>query len=122
VPALVDRRVDLPPTAKIHRVHVTLTRATTSDQPIQNAAVVAEEMVRWLRDIDGFEGMLMVSREGESIGLVFWASKEVALRNQTIRKQFRERMLSVAGVKLEESVDYELMFAAIADRVRDFSG
>jgi len=79
-------------------------------------------MVRWLRDIDGFEGMLMVSREGESIGLVFWASKDVALRNQTIRKQFRERMLSVAGVKLEESVDYELMFAAIADRVRDFSG
>lgn len=103
-------------------MYVSVTRATTSDQPIENATIVAEEMVRWLRDIDGFEGMLMVSREGESIGLVFWASKDVALRNQTIRQQFRERMLSVAGVKLEESVDYEVTYASLGERLRDVSG
>src|SRR3954470_11292145 len=100
---------------------VTMTPATTSDQPIENATIVAEEMVRWLRDIDGFEGMLMVSREGESIGLVFWASKDVAVRNQTMRQQFRERMLSVAGVKLEESVDYEVTYASLGKLFRDFT-
>jgi hypothetical protein len=27
----------------------------TSDQPIENATVVAEEMLRWLREIEGFK-------------------------------------------------------------------
>jgi hypothetical protein len=100
---------------------VTVTRATTSDQPIENATIVAEEMARWLRDIDGFEGMLMLSREGTSIGLAFWATEEVARRNQVPRQQFRERMLSVAGVEIEESVDYQVTYASLGERLRSGS-
>src|SRR4051812_21349330 len=100
---------------------VTMTRATTSDQPIENATVVAEEMARWLRDIDGFEGMLMLSREGTSIGLAFWESEEAARKNQVPRRQFRERMLSVAGVEIEESVDYQVTYASLGERLRSGS-
>jgi len=45
-------------------VHVTLTRVSTGDQPISTATIVGEEMHRWLRDLEGFEGFLMPSREG----------------------------------------------------------
>jgi hypothetical protein len=64
-------------------VHVSLTRAT----------IAAEERHRWLRDIEGFRGMLMLSREGTTLGLTFWESEEI--------------------------VDYELMFARLGPLLTD---
>jgi hypothetical protein len=94
-------------------VHVTLTRATTSDQPIENATIVAEEMLRWLDDIDGFEGFLMLSREGTSVGLSFWESREVAEQHRVARMEFIGRMTSAAGVEVQEIVDYDVTFARL---------
>lgn len=100
-------------------MYVTLTRVKTSDQPIENATIVAEEMERWLRDIDGFEGFLMLSREGTTVGLTFWESREVAQRHSVVRKQFLDRMTSVAGVEVEERVDYDVTFAHLGQLVID---
>jgi hypothetical protein len=99
-------------------MYVSLTRVSTSDQPIENATIVAEEMVTWLRGIDGFEGFLMLSREGTTLGLAFWKSREIAEHHRVIRAEFLERMTSVAGVQVEEVLDYEVTFAdlqALAD-------
>ena len=98
-------------------MHVSLTRVKTSDQPIENATIVGEELARWLRDIDGFEGILMLSRPGTSIGLTFWVSREVAEHHLTARRQFIERMTSVAGVEIEEIVDYQVMHADLGPRL-----
>jgi hypothetical protein len=103
-----------PPPPEENRVHVTLTRVATGDQPVANATIVGEEMHRWLRDMEGFEGMLLLSRKGETLGFAFWASREAAERNSTLRTQFVERMASVAGVEILERVDYELTFAELA--------
>ena len=92
---------------------VTSTRVNTSDQPIENARIVAQEMVRWLRDIDGFEGFLMLSREGTTVGMGFWESREAAERQRVLRTQFIERISSVVGVEIEEMVEYEVMFAEL---------
>jgi hypothetical protein len=92
-------------------VHVSVTRVSTSDQPIENATIVAEEMLRWLREIDGFAGILMLSREGTTLGLTFWENREVAERHRVARREFIHRITSVAEVELEEMVDYELTFA-----------
>jgi hypothetical protein len=94
-------------------MHVSLTRVTTGEQPIANATIVGEELARWLRDIDGFEGIVMLSREGESVGLTFWRSREVAETHLQARMEFIERMTSVAGVKIEEIVPYQVMFAEL---------
>jgi hypothetical protein len=102
-------------------MYVSLTRAKTSDQPIENATIVAEEMLSWLRDIDGFEGFLMISREGSSIGLTFWESREVAEKHRVARQEFRERMLSVADVDIEEVVEYTVTFAQLGERLRSFT-
>lgn len=92
---------------------VTCTRVSTSDQPIENATIVAQEMMTWLRDIEGFEGFLMLSREGTTVGMSFWESREAAERHRIVRMQFIERISSVAGVEIEEMVDYELTFAEL---------
>jgi hypothetical protein len=92
---------------------VSMTRARTSDQPIENATIVAEEMVRWLREIEGFHGMVMLSREGSSVGVTFWESRDVAEKHKVARMQFIERMLSVADVELEEILEYDVTFADV---------
>ena len=88
-------------------------RVTTHDQPIENATIVAEEMHTWLRDIEGFKGFLMLSREGSTIGLTFWENREVAEKHRVARTRFVERMTSVAGVTIEERFDYEVTFAEL---------
>ncbi len=96
---------------------VTLTRVKTSDQPVENATIVAEEMERWLCDLQGFEGFVVLSGDDTSIGLTFWDSREVAERYAAIRSEFRERMLKIAGVEIEEVVDYHVAYAKLSDRV-----
>jgi hypothetical protein len=94
-------------------VYVSLTRVSTSDLPIENATIVAQEMIRWFRETEGFEGLLFLSREGTTLGLTFWESRELAERHRVSRMQFRDRMASAAGVQVEETVDYEVTFADI---------
>jgi hypothetical protein len=100
-------------------VHVTLTRVKTSDQPIGNATIVAEEMERWLRDIDGFEGMLLLSREGTTLGLTFWESREIAEAHRPVRMEFLHRMMAIVGAEIEEIVDYDVTFARLGRLTSD---
>jgi hypothetical protein len=99
-----------------------MTRVSTSDQPIENATIVAEEMERWLRDIDGFQGFLMLSREGTTLGVAFWESREAAERNRVLRMEFISRVSSVVGVQIEESVEYDVMFARLGPLLANFTG
>ena len=94
-------------------MHVTVTRVSTGDQPIENATIVAEEMHRWFRDMEGFKGFLMLSREGTTLSITFWESSEVAERSRAPRDQFRSRITTVAGVEVEEVADYRLMFGQL---------
>jgi hypothetical protein len=102
-------------------VYVTMNRVKTSDEPIENASIVAEGLQEWLREVEGFEGLLMLSREGTSIGLTFWASREIAERYRPMRMQFLDRVLSVSGVELEESLDFEVTFAQLKPSLSDLA-
>jgi hypothetical protein len=102
-------------------MYVSLARVKTSDQPLANATVVAEEMLRWLSDIEGFEGLLMLSREGTTVGLTFWESREVAERHRVVRMEFLDRMTSVAGVQVEERDEFEVTFAHLGPGLTDFT-
>ena len=93
---------------------VSLTRASTGDEPVENATLVAEEMHRWLADIEGYHGFLMLTDEGTAIGLTFWESRDVAEHHRTVRMQFIERMTGVAGVEVQEISGYDVAFADVA--------
>lgn len=91
---------------------VTTTRGST-DQPLEIATLAGEEMVPWLRQIEGFEGLLMLSNETEGTTLVisFWESREIAEQHAVARAGFRDRITATVDVRVEDVSDYELTFA-----------
>jgi len=84
---------------------------STSEQPTANATIIAQEMIRWFREMDGFEGLLFLTKEGTTLTLTFWDDREVAERHRASRMQFRDLVTEVAGVQVEETLDYEVTFA-----------
>lgn len=105
-------------------MHVSLTRTRSApDEPIEIATIAGEEMLPWLREIEGFEGLLMLSNEtdGTTLVLTFWESQEVAERHRAARMQFRDRVTAAVNVEVEETVGYEVTFADLGSRVNDLS-
>jgi heme-degrading monooxygenase HmoA len=91
---------------------VTRTRGPI-DQPVEIATLAGEEMMPWLGQIQGFEGLLMLSNENDGTTLVisFWESKEVADEHRVARAEFRDRITATVDVHVEDVTDYELTFA-----------
>jgi hypothetical protein len=97
-------------------VHVTVTTTRASPtQPMEVARIAGEEMLPWLEQMEGFEGLLMLSNEAEGVTLVlsFWESRDVAERHRAVRTQFRERVTSAVDVQVEAVGDYEISFARL---------
>jgi hypothetical protein len=94
-------------------VFATVTTTDTGGEPLQNATIVGEEMERWLRDLEGFQGFVLLANEERAMGIAFWANREVAEHYGPIRSEFRERALTTAGVRIEEVVDYDVAFARL---------
>jgi heme-degrading monooxygenase HmoA len=95
-------------------VHVTVTKTKDElGQPLEVATIAGEEMVRWLRDIDGFEGLLMLSNfdEGTTLVLSFWESREVAEEHREARARLRERVTATVNVEIQETTDFQVTFA-----------
>jgi hypothetical protein len=101
-------------------MYAAVTRIKTLGEPITNATVVGEEMERWLSQIDGFEGMLALSRPGETLGLTFWRDRETAEQHRKSRMEFLGRMTAIAGVEARETLDFEVTFASIGEELRKF--
>lgn len=97
-------------------MYVSVTR--TKDylgQPIDLATVAGEEMIRWLRPIDGFEGLLILSNEAEGITLVlsFWRSREVAEEHLPARLRLRDSVTATVNVEVQDMTHYEVTFAEL---------
>ena len=105
-------------------MYVSLTRTRSPpDEPIEIATIAGEEMLPWLRQIEGFEGLLMLSNEtdGTTLVLTFWESRDVAERHRASRMQFRDRVTAAVNVEVEETVGYEITFADLGSRVNELS-
>lgn len=100
-------------------MYVHLTRVRTTDRSIGDAAILAEEMLAWLQQIEGFEGMLMLTEEASVVGLTFWRSREIAERHRAARMAFIQRMTSVVNVEIEETIGYELAFASLGEALAE---
>ena len=82
----------------------------TGDEPAENAKIVGEEMLGWLDGVEGFEGMMILYKEGTSVGLTFWESRELAERSLSLRMEFLGRMLNVANVEVESVEGFDVVF------------
>lgn len=96
-------------------MYVAVTRTQDPlDQPIEVATIAGDEMMPWLRQIEGFQGLLVLTNEtGASLVLAFWESREVAERHHAARMQFRDRVTAAVNVEVLETVGFEVAFADI---------
>jgi hypothetical protein len=91
---------------------MTTTKGTGEDM-LAVAAMAGETMVEWLRDIEGFEGLLMLSNDetGTTHVISFWESKEIADRSRVARLRLRDRITTTVNVEVQETEAYEVAFA-----------
>jgi heme-degrading monooxygenase HmoA len=103
-------------------VYVTVTRTKGSpEQPREIATIAGEEMLPWLSQIDGFDGLLMLTNEGagSTLTITFWENQDVAERHRAARTEFRDRVTAAVDVSVEEAVDYDVSFAHLGPRLLD---
>ena len=79
------------------------------------ATMAGETMVEWLRELEGFEGLLMLSNDETGITHVisFWESEEIAERSRVARLKLRDRITSTVSVEVQETEPYHVAFAEL---------
>jgi hypothetical protein len=91
-------------------VFVSITTVATGAEPPENTAIVGEEMLGWLSDMEGFKGLLILYQPGKTVGLSFWESRDMAERLLPLRMEFLERMMSVANVRVESIEGFDVAY------------
>jgi hypothetical protein len=71
------------------------------------ARIAGEAIEGWLRDVDGYLGLVMLTDEGSQTArvLTFWESPEDEVRSRSTRKTMRDRIAGTAGLDV---VDYRV--------------
>ena len=72
--------------------------------------MAAESMLTWLREFEGYRGLLILGdpETGKARIVSFWDSLEALERSDKSRREVRESLVAVAGAELESVVPYEL--------------
>jgi heme-degrading monooxygenase HmoA len=85
------------------------------------ARIAAESMLAWLREFDGYRGLVVTADPETQSALIFslWETREDAERSAKGRAQVRDSMVSAAGAELES---VELFEVVLADRVSGSEG
>ncbi len=86
--------------------------------------MAGETMVMWLSEIEGFEGLLMLTDEttGTARVISFWRDREVAERHQEARMRLRDRITATVDVQVEETVSYDVAFAHLGAKLAKSRG
>ena len=99
-------------------MYAALTRTQGStEESTEVATMVGEEMYRWLRDVEGFEGLLVLTNleAGTTHVVALWESEEVAERHRVARAQLRDRVTTTVDVEVLSTESYDVAFAALPE-------
>ena len=97
-------------------MYAALTRAQgPPEESTEVATMVGEEMYRWLRDVEGFEGLLVLDNHevGKTYVLALWASREVAELNRVARANLRDRVAATVGVEILDTEGFDVAFGVV---------
>jgi hypothetical protein len=95
-------------------VHASVTVTTGSNEDLPGLArLVGETMVDWLREIEGFEGLLMLTREetGTTHVVSLWENREIAERHREARYRFRDSITATVNVRVDEVLEFDVPYA-----------
>ena len=99
-------------------MYAAMTRTQGSpEESTEAATIVGEEMHRWLREVEGFEGLLVLTNieAGATHVIAFWESTEVAERHRVARTNLRDRVTATVGVEVLDTESYDVAFAAFPE-------
>jgi hypothetical protein len=93
---------------------MTTTHGSNEDMAMV-AAITGEAMLTWLREIEGFLGLIMLTQDatGTTQAIAFWESEEVAERHRVARMRLRDRVTATVDVEVQETVPYDVSFAEL---------
>ena len=76
------------------------------------AGMAAESMLDWLREFDGYRGLLVLAdaKSGNARIVTFWDNLEAIERSDRSRREVRESMIATAGAELASVERFELFF------------
>jgi heme-degrading monooxygenase HmoA len=92
-------------------VHASLTTVRGGGPDVSaTAGMAAESMLSWLREFDGYRGLLVLGdpETGNARIVSFWDSPDALERSERSRREVRESMVATAGAELESVDRYEL--------------
>ena len=98
-------------------MHASLTTVRAAGPEVADTArLAAESMLTWLREFDGYRGLLVFADPENGIAriMTLWDSSEDLERSARGRTQVRESMVAAAGAEIESVERYELV---LDDRV-----
>ena len=99
-------------------VHATVTTTQGSNENMAQLAVMAgEAMMMWLREIEGFHGLVMLTSQaaGKTQVINFWESEEVARRHRVARMKFGERITATLNIEVQHTESYDVSFAELPE-------
>jgi hypothetical protein len=95
-------------------VYAAVTRATGAkpEEMAEISVMVGETLVSWLREVEGFEGLLMLNdaATGTVQAVALWESEQAAERHRAARARLRERVSATVDVQLEETTGWEVPY------------
>jgi hypothetical protein len=102
-------------------MHATMTTTRGTSEDMAALAVIAgDALVSWLRDIDGFLGLVFLTHEetGTAHVIVFWESEEVAELHRAARLRLRDRITSTLDVEVQETVPHDVPYVDLRGLAR----
>ena len=101
-------------------MYAAVTRATGAnpDDMAEIAVMVGETLAAWLREVDGFRGLLMLTDEatGTVQAIALWEDEETAQRHRVARARLRERVSATVEVELQETVGWNVPYTYLGDQ------
>jgi hypothetical protein len=82
---------------------------------VELARMAGESMVGWLRELEGYQGLLMLTNDetGTTQVITLWESEEAAERHRVARLRLRDLVTATVGVDVKETVSYAVGFAEL---------
>ena len=101
-------------------MYAAVTRATGAnpDDMAEIAVMVGETLAAWLREVEGFRGLLMMTDEatGTVQAIALWVDEETAERHRVARARLRERVSATVEVELQETVGWNVPYTFLRDQ------
>jgi hypothetical protein len=95
-------------------VHVSMSKFEGELDDLQGTARMAgEAMLAWLKQIDGYRGLLALvdEKSGTAYFVTFWESIEAVEKSRTSRASLRDQMAATAGAQVVGVEEFAVAYA-----------